>query len=264
TLFNLGLTHHALGLTAQAMPFWQRSLERSRPNLSLVRKLYALLTKGHYQLGQRDEALTMCRTGLAIYPDDIELLSLEASFLSERGDLAGAEASLRRILQAPPIDYFAAGLDVGLRGYKTRYNLGRLYRAEKRDAEAEAQWQAALAERPEYAAVWLELGNLFLEQSRWADLGQAIEHLEPRAPEAAAQLRAMRHLARNEFAAACQVLEEAIARSPRTLELQILLSRALLREGRDWAAVERCLRGILTLDPCHLEARNNLTVLLRQ
>jgi cytochrome c-type biogenesis protein CcmH/NrfG len=44
----------------------------------------------------------------------------------------------------------------------------------------------------------------------------------------------------------------------------LLLSRVLLREGRDGAAIGRAVRDILTLDPYHLEARSNLTIFLRQ
>jgi tetratricopeptide (TPR) repeat protein/SAM-dependent methyltransferase len=266
TLFNLGLTHHCLGNPTEAMAYWQRSLERSPATLSLVRKLYALLTKGHLQLGRRDEALAACRIGLVHYPDDVELLSLEAGLLSERGELAGAEASLLRILEAPAAEYFAASLDVGLRSYKTRYGLARLYRAQKRIAEAETQLQTALAERPDFALALLEHGNLLLDQSRWDELETVIGKLEttPQGAAGAAQLRAVRHSVRQELPAARQVLEEAVARWPKNLEFHVLLSRILLREGKDWVAVERALRNVLALDPYHTEARNNLTVLLRQ
>jgi hypothetical protein len=38
----------------------------------------------------------------------------------------------------------------------------------------------------------------------------------------------------------------------------------LLQEGRDWNAAENALRDVLTLDPNHAEARQNLAVLMRQ
>jgi tetratricopeptide (TPR) repeat protein/SAM-dependent methyltransferase len=266
TLFNLGLTHLALGRVADAMPYLQRSLKLSSPTLSLVRKLYALLAKGHLQLGKREAALAMCRTGLARYPEDVELLSLEAGILSERGDLAGTEGCLLRILQTPPQQYFAASLDVGLRGYKSRHNLALIYRAQKREADAENQWRAALAERPDYAPALLELGNLYLAQGRREDLEAVVGQLaaSPQGQAGAAQLRALAYLATQDLGAARRALEDAVARWPHELQLNVLLSRVLLRESRDGAAIERALRGILALDPYHLEARNNLTVFLRQ
>jgi tetratricopeptide (TPR) repeat protein/2-polyprenyl-3-methyl-5-hydroxy-6-metoxy-1,4-benzoquinol methylase len=266
TLFNLGLTYHVLGQITEAMRYWRRCLERASPGLSLVRKLYALMAKSHLQLGQKQEALAMCRTGLACYPDDVELLSLEAGLLSERGDLAGAEAALLHLLQAPRNDYFVAGVDVGLRSYRSRHNLATLYRAQNRLGEAEGQWQAALAEKPDYSPALLELGNLYLAQQRWPELDQVARQLEnaPQGTLAAAQLRAKRYIAAQDFSAARRILEEAILRFPEVLDLHLLLSRLLLREGRDWAAVERELRSILAIDPYHTEACNNLTVFLRQ
>jgi tetratricopeptide (TPR) repeat protein/SAM-dependent methyltransferase len=264
TLFNLGLTHWTLGQPAEAMDFWRQSLERSPPTLSLVRKLYSLLAKGHIQLGRPRDALAMVQTGRGYYPDDIELLALEAGLLGERGDLAGAEACLRRILETPNTLYFAASLDVGLRGYKTRYNLGRICRAQGRDPEAEELWRAAVAEQPAFAPAWLDLGNLYLEQQHWEALAEVAKRLEAAGQfPAAVQLRVHGDLARGDAAAARASLEEALPRFP-NLDLRVLHSRVLLREGKDGDAAESALREVLALDPYHIEARNNLSVLLRQ
>ncbi len=70
TLFNLGWTYQELGETAKSLPILRRSLERSRPGDSIVRKLYALIAQGHRELGQFQEALAICRSGQARYPDD--------------------------------------------------------------------------------------------------------------------------------------------------------------------------------------------------
>src|SRR5262249_5637831 len=43
TLFNLGQVYQELGRTAEAIPLFRRSLQRSQPADSIVRKLYALL-----------------------------------------------------------------------------------------------------------------------------------------------------------------------------------------------------------------------------
>ena len=110
-----------------------------------MRKLYGQLARCHHQLGQRNEAAAICRAGLARYPDFAELLFLESQLLDETGNLVGAEECLQRLLQ--PGACFVSG-DVGLLGYKARQNLGVNYRKQKRDAEAEAQWTAVLAERP--------------------------------------------------------------------------------------------------------------------
>ncbi len=266
TLFNLGLTHYTLGRHGDAMAFWRRSLELSPPTLSLVRKLYALLAKGHLQAGESHQSLATARAGLERYPDDVELLSITAGLLAESGDLRGAEQSLRRILDSSTTDYFAASLDTGLRSYKARHHLARIHRAQLRDQDAEAEWRLALSERPDFAPALVDLGALYLDQKRWDDLGGVVSKLEGcgRGGEQAVLLRASAHMTRNELGAARQILEHGIKQFTDSLDLHRTLSRVVLRQGNDPTAAETELRRVLTLDPLHLEARNNLTVLLRQ
>jgi hypothetical protein len=76
-------------------------------------------------------------------------------------------------------------------------------------------------------------------------------------------LRARGHLARKDFRAARQLLEETIACFPDDLRLRVLLTHALLQEGKDWAAAEQALRVVLARDPGHTECRHNLELLLR-
>jgi tetratricopeptide (TPR) repeat protein/2-polyprenyl-3-methyl-5-hydroxy-6-metoxy-1,4-benzoquinol methylase len=266
TLFNLGLTYNALGQTADAMPYWRRSLERALPTSSWVRKVYTFLANGHRQLGQPVEALAVCRAGLNLYPDDAELLLLEAGLLTDRGNWTGAEASLLRLLQSPPATYFAAGLDVGLRSFKARHSLAVLYRAQNRAAEAETQWQMALAECPHYVPACFGLADFLQSQGRWQEMEHVLQPLQanPHIQPAIACRRAMKCAASDDYAGARKILSESIASHPRNLELHLMLSRVLLREGRDWTGAEKSLRKILELDPYHTEARNNWTVLLLQ
>ncbi len=73
-LFNLGAIaierrdwHGALG-------FLRRSLSRSAPSDSITRKLFALIARAHQMLGDSAAALRTCAEGLAIDPEDAELL----------------------------------------------------------------------------------------------------------------------------------------------------------------------------------------------
>ena len=72
------------------------------------------MATGHRRLGQRDEALTVCQQGRALYPDDVELLYQEGLLLYEKGELPGAVEALRRLLAVRPGPYFAIGVDAGL------------------------------------------------------------------------------------------------------------------------------------------------------
>jgi tetratricopeptide (TPR) repeat protein len=86
-----------------------------------------------------------------------------------------------------------------------------------------------------------------------------------RAPDAtnAAVLRARVHLAREQYAAARERLEQAIPGAPEAAWPRQVLSDVLLEEGRDWAAAEQVLRDGLALAPDYLSARHNLSELLR-
>jgi GT2 family glycosyltransferase/predicted Zn-dependent protease len=265
TLFNLGSVFQELGRHADALLLLRRSLARSRPNDSIVRKLYALLVHCHCAQEQFAEALTACQDGRRVYPDDAELLFAEARLRRRQGDLDGAVACLVQLLEGRPEAHFAS-VDAGLRGYKARQLLGEVYAQQGRSAEAEGQWRVAVAQRPGFVAAWQSLGQLYLKQQRWPDVEAVAQRLEMAYVSGldAKVLRGRAALARHEFAAARRSLEEAIDLWPQALEPRVFLSHMLLQEGRDLAAAERALRDVLTLDPQQVEAQRNLAILLRR
>jgi len=262
-LFNMGSVYLELGRTAEALPLLKRSLERSHPGDSIVRKLYALAVQCHRRLDQPEEALKTCRAGREVYRDDAELLFQEGLILRGLGDPNGAETCLLRLLSSREGDHFAS-IDPGLRGYKARHNLAVLYRDQGRVDEALVQWRAVTDERPDFTPAWLGLAELFLSLGRWAELDVVLGRLEerPAGEEEAALLRARSLLKRKEFSLARGILDGAISRTPRAVKPWIILSHVLLQEGRDPEAAERALREILALDPVNTEARHNLAVLL--
>jgi glycosyltransferase involved in cell wall biosynthesis/Tfp pilus assembly protein PilF len=265
TLFNFGQVAQELGKHAEAIPLLRRSLQRSHPKDSIVRKLYALIAGCHRQLGQKEAALAACREGKVHYPDDAELLFIESILLREKGELAGAEACLRRTLAAPGEGHFAS-VDAGLRGYKARQNLAVLCLQQGKNDEAEVHFREVLAERPDFLPGWLGLAELLLSQKRWAELEEAAARLAeaPGGSAEAAVLRARGLLARREFEPARALLEQVIGEAPQALAPRVVLSHVLLQEGRDPDAAERALRSVLELAPGHAEARNNLAVLRRE
>jgi tetratricopeptide (TPR) repeat protein len=269
TLFNLGSVYQELGRLDEAVGLFRRSLARSQPADSIVRKLYALTAQCLRQLGKKEEALAACREGRRLYPEDVELLFQEGLVRRELGDPRGAEACLVRLLNAKDADHYASE-DTGLAGFKARYNLGILYHDLGQVPAAEAQWRAAAAEQPGFLPAWLGLGEVCLSQARWGELdvvARALAAARPHDPAAeleAGLLRARGHMARREFPAARRLLEATVARFPGEVRPRIVLSHALLQEGRDWAAAEQALRDVLALDPTQAETRHNLEVLLRQ
>jgi len=269
TLFNLGWTYAESGRPEEALPYLRGSLERSHPGDSIVRKLYTLIMSCLKQLGQRQEALSVCTEGRRLYPDDAQLLFQEAVLRQEEEDLAGAEACLLRLLSTHEGPHFASVAE-GIRGHLARHNLAVIHREQGRNAEAEAQWLAALQEQPKFTPARLGLGELYLKQGRLQDLEKHLETLEASANGASSQafigvtaLRARAHMARKEYAEARKILDEAISRTPRETILWEVLSHALLQEGKDLERAERALRTVLELQPGNPEARRNLEILLK-
>jgi tetratricopeptide (TPR) repeat protein len=145
-LFNLGWALEQQDRPAEALPCLRRSLERSQPGDSIVRKLYTLVMECHRRLGQPAAALAACQEGRRYYPDDAQLLFQEALLRHAQGDRAGAERCLLRLLTTQDEPHFASVAE-GLRGYKARHQLALLYQEQGRLAEAEAQWRTVLQER---------------------------------------------------------------------------------------------------------------------
>jgi glycosyltransferase involved in cell wall biosynthesis len=263
TLFNLGSVYQELGRVAEAVPLFKRSLERSHPTDSIVRKLYALLSQSHRYLGEKELALAAALKGREFYPNDVELLFHEGLSRRELHDNAGAEAGWLKLLESRTSEHFAS-VDAGIAGYKARHNLAVLYQETGRHAEAEKQWRLALAEQPTFLPAKVGLGDVMIAQERWTELQSLARDVEGMDRVAAVSLRVRAYLARKEFAEARQVCEQAIVAEPRAIAPRRFLSHALLQEGRDWAAAEQALRAVLDLDPNDVEARNNLAVLLQQ
>lgn len=261
TLFNLGQVYLDRDEPDLALPRLRRSLERSHPADSIVRKLFGLLVSCHRRLHQPALALTACREGRKYYPDDAELLFDEAVMLREQGDNAGAETNLLRLLGGQEPAHFAS-VDTGLRGYKARHNLAVLYREKGREAEAEAQWQEAVRAQPDFRPGWLGLAELYGVQGRWEKVDEVVDRLGGN-PVDRAVLRARGHLARKEFAPARQLLEETVARAPEAPWPRRVLSHVLLQEGKDWQAAA-AHRQAIAIRPDYVDAYNNLGLALAE
>ena len=264
TLFNLGCSYHELGQPAAALAVLHRSLQGSQPSDSIVRKVYALIAACHRQQGQAREALAACQEGRGHYPDDAELLFQEALVRRELGDATGAEACWLRVLHGTDGEHFGS-VDAGLRGHKARHNLAVLYHEQRRHAEAEMHWQAALEERADFTPALLGLGDVYLAQQRWDELQRIAGRLLGAGFEVEGEvLEARALLARQQFGAARLVLEGVSARHPEAVYPWVILSHVLLQEGKDWGGAEHALRQIIQRDPQHREAWHNLKTLLQQ
>ena len=131
--------------------------------------------------GQHDVALEEVRRALAAKPELPEAFNLAGLIHAARGDAAQAEASFQRALQMAPRD---GG---------TLHNYGWFLCQQRRWADAEAQFNAALAE-PSYRDPVITLraqGVCLARAGRWADaersLARALQ-LDPSSPVTAYSL----------------------------------------------------------------------------
>jgi tetratricopeptide (TPR) repeat protein len=265
TLFNLGWTLLDLDRASEALPHLRRSLEKAKPDASILRKLYHLLAVVQRQLGAAADALQSCREGLRRFPDDAELLLELGLMLREQGDLVGAEQSWQSLFEPRRGKYFASE-EVGLRGYRTRHLLAEIYAKQELWADAEIQWRAALEERSDFEPAWHGLAEIFLRAARYEELEELLHRLDLAglAPPKVGWLKARGHVQRRDFARARAVLEKVIVRDPQAVGPRVLLSQALLQEGRDWQGAEKALLAVLELDPGNKDAQHNLHILKRQ
>ena len=126
TLFNLGMTYADGERFEEAEQFLQRSINRSSPDESHLRKAYALLVYAIMRQGRNDEALTVCRRGQALFPNDVELLFREGVILHELGRFAEAARAYEIVLSEKEERHFTS-VDRGLTGFKARQNLAVVY-----------------------------------------------------------------------------------------------------------------------------------------
>ncbi|WP_162669890.1 glycosyltransferase [Gemmata massiliana] len=264
TLFNLGSVYAELEQPAVALPLLRRSLVRSAPQDSIVRKLYALIVESERALGRPGEAQATCAAGLEVCPGDAELLFLEALCHRDAGAGDRATACLQKLLSEDGGKHFGSVED-GLRGHKARHLLALLANEAGRPEEARQHLQTAVENSPAFVPSWLGLAELALDGQRWDEVDRVATKLRELGPEAAAEaefLVGRMHFAREAFGPAKVAASAAITAVPAAIAPRVLLSHVLLREGTDLPAAERALRDVLALDPNHLEAQHNLGILL--
>jgi glycosyltransferase involved in cell wall biosynthesis len=146
-LFNLGSIAIERSDWRQALAHLRRSLALSGPDDSITRKLYALIARSHQLLGEPSAALGACAEGLAIDPDDAELLFREAVIRRNLGDNRGAESCWSRVLGLKRPERFSS-VDAGIYGHLTRRNLAALAQERGDATTAIRLWSEVLTECP--------------------------------------------------------------------------------------------------------------------
>ena len=94
-LFNLGAIAIEQKDWHGALEYLGKSLADSAPSDSITRKLFALIARAHQMRGDSAAALMVCAEGLALDPEDAELLFRKAVVHRHRGEPAEADGCWR-------------------------------------------------------------------------------------------------------------------------------------------------------------------------
>jgi glycosyltransferase involved in cell wall biosynthesis/Flp pilus assembly protein TadD len=263
-LFNLGWTYFELQQFKDAIHYLEDSLAQSAPGDSIVRKIFALLVQSHRNLNQPDNALSRCREGRLLFPEDVELLFHEGLLLFQKGDMGGAETCFLQLLSDRPRGYFAS-VDPALCSYLARYHLGEISLRTARSREAENWWRAVLDERPEFVPAALGLADIFLAERRQEDLDSLLEGLssDPRAGIDVLVLRGRGYLQRQEHAQAVDLFRAAVAQDKSAFGPRYWLAQALFELGQ-LPEAEQMLQEALVIRPGHGPALNLLAQIRNQ
>jgi tetratricopeptide (TPR) repeat protein len=230
----------------------------SKPEESHLRKTYALLASSLGQIGQHDEAWQACQHGLALYPDDKELLFRCAFLHHHFGRLADAESVYLRVLNGREERHFSS-IEAGLASYKARHNLAIVYDDMACPDKAEEQWRLVVAEVPHYLPGWRGLGEALLRQAKTAAVTELIGTLiaQPNTRVTGRMLEYRLCAAWSDLIGARRALEAALSESPGELEPLRALCRLLFERGAP-AEAEPALMQLTELQPTDADAWHNL------
>ena len=264
TLFNLGMTQLHLHRPGDAAEYLRRSLARSAPRESHVKKAFALLAMAEMKQRRHEEALAACRQGLKFQPHDVELRFREAGALQELGRLAEARDAYVALLEDGASGEFQfSSVNLAMKGYLARQNLAVLLKAMGDLPGAERQWRAVVREAPRYRLAWRELGETLVLLERLADANQLADELltDPHVRVEGHLLKSRVALAREQIAEARAALETALAEYPGDLGTLREMSNFFFHHGTDEEG-ERALWELLANDPTDAGAYHSLGVVL--
>ena len=220
------------------------------PNLPDAGK-YLAQSAQLYCKGRVREALDIAIQGLAVDPNNADLLNHRGVFAARLGDAAAAEAAYRRAIEAKPD------------GAESHYNLGNLLKAQDRSQEAATAYQRAIALKPDYAEAWSNLGNLLQAHGRLQEAEAAYRRgieLKPGFADPYSNLgNLLQAQQRPDEAEAAY--RRAIALRPDYPEALSNLGVLLKAQQRPQEA-EAVYRRAIRLKPDYAEAWSNLGVLL--
>ena len=182
-----------------------------------------------------DAARARIAARLAQAPDDPQVLVLDARTQATSGDQAGAERTLRKVLEVAPDQLQAYGM------------LGRLYVAQGKLDLAKARFEDLSSRQPNSIAARTMVGLILQMQGKNAEAQRAYEQvleIDPRAPVAANNLAWTYAEQGSNLDVALQLAQAAKAGLPDSAEVNDTLGWIYARKGLPGMAVGPLLEAI--------------------
>lgn len=168
-LFNIGMTAYHTKDFSKAESALRECLERSGPQESTVRKVYAMLAGCRLEQGDVSGAREWVERGLTLHPHDPELLFRAGIIYRESGELEKARQSYLTLLSAREVGHIDS-LDVTMTGFKAHHNLALIYQDEGNWQGAERHFRTAVNLEAQFVPSWLGLAETLRRQNRWNEL----------------------------------------------------------------------------------------------
>jgi glycosyltransferase involved in cell wall biosynthesis len=192
-LFNLGMTYlYATKEYEVAAHYLRRSLDRSEPQDSIVRKAYAMLTQARVCQREWCAALEANEEGRTYYPEDAELLFQAGQIYQQVGRFAEARRALERLVAGGEDPHYRS-VDVGLRTYRGRHELALLFQRLGDAPHCEHVLQEIAAENPAYLPAQLDLVETLARVGKRAEAERLLDRI-PAVKGVAEELERLREL----------------------------------------------------------------------
>ena len=229
---NLGITLHAIGLCADAIPHYERVIALKPDHAAAYNNLGIALQA----LGRQQEATASYERALALKPDDA----------NTHNNLGNALYALDRFDQA--IEHYQRALALNPNYAEAHNNVGNVLCALDRCEAAVAQYEQAIALKPDYVDAYGNLGTALVALGRFTAAQHAFATAITLAPKRALFYRSLSQC--KTFAADDPHLQamEALARDATSLPVddRIDLYFALANAWAHLGEHERSFRHLLT------------------
>jgi predicted Zn-dependent protease len=241
--FMAGQTDERLGNWLEAAQMYQDAIQSNGKHLGARAQLGMLYVLS----GAPDKAIGLIEPGLAIAPEDADLLTARAAARQQMGDKVGARADAEKAVHVAPTNESAT------------VQLATIYTDAGETGQAIDLVSRSAQSHKASANLYLVLGQLYLSAGRHAEAVQALQRavaIEPMALVNRYRLAQVLLLDKDVDAAEA-VLRAAVAQAPDSAEAKLVLAD-LLGSNRSYEIAELELRRMTAASPGDYQLRLGL------